>query len=159
MSINCYDYDGASGVGGLLDIATGFGSNRCGQLSNDAPKKMKFFLPNSANAGADIAADEALFPDPTPGTFGSSARNIVNEPGVENFVLGLYKNTNITERAKFQLRFEAFNAFNHPQFYVDNSQQGGGNVAINNARDSGDVGEIGAAANQRIFQISGKFIF
>ncbi len=159
MSVNCYDYDGASGVGGLLDIATGFGSNRCGQLSNDSPKKMKFFLPGSANAAADIAANEALFPDPTPGTFGTSARNIVNEPGVENFVLGLYKNTNITERAKFQLRFEAFNAFNHPQFYVDNSQQGGGNVAINNARDSGDVGEIGAAANQRILQISGKFIF
>jgi len=159
MSINCYDYDGASGVGGLLDIATGFGSNRCNQIGSDAPKKMKFFLPNSPNSAADIAATEALFPDPTPGTFGTSARNIVNEPGIENFVLGLYKNTDITERAKFQLRFEAFNAFNHPQFYSDPSLAPGGNVSINNARDSGSVGEIGAAAQPRILQISGKFIF
>ena len=130
-------------VGGLLDIATGFGSNRCGQLSND--RQEDEVLPHNANAAADIAANKALFPDPTPGTFGTSARNIVNEPGIENFVLGLYKNTNITERAKFQLRFEAFNAFNHPQFDVDNSQQGGGNMAVNNARDSGQVGDIGAA--------------
>ena len=32
MSIQCYDYDFATGVGGLMDIATGFGSNRANQV-------------------------------------------------------------------------------------------------------------------------------
>ena len=155
MSINCYDYDGASGVGGLLDIATGFGSNRC-DIAGSA-KNFKFT--HHSNDTATFAANEALFPDPAPGTFGLSQRNAVTQPGINNFVLGLYKNFDITERARFQLRFEAFNAFNHPQWYVDNSQQPGGNVSVNNARDSGFAGLIGAAANQRILQIGGKLVF
>ena len=115
MSINAYDYDFATGVGGLMDIATGFGSNRANQAGN--PKNFKFTLPTNPNAAADYAHNAALFPDPLNGTFGNSQRNVVNQPGIENFVLGLYKNTDITERVKFQLRVEAFNAFNHPQFY------------------------------------------
>ena len=100
-------------MGGLLDIATGFGINRCDQVGD--PKKLKW----TSQRRCTLPRMQALFPDPTPGTFGTSARNVVNAPGIENFVLGLYKNTDITERAKFQLRFEAFNAFNHPQFDAD----------------------------------------
>ncbi|MGC2638203.1 MAG: TonB-dependent receptor plug domain-containing protein, partial [Acidobacteriaceae bacterium] len=157
MSINCYDYDGASGVGGLLDIATGFGSNRCDQASADAPKKIQFTL-NGSNS-AVFTANETLFPDPAPGTFGTSERNIVTEPGIENFTLGLYKNTNLGEKVTFQLRLEAFNAFNHPQFYADPVLEPGGNVSVNNARDSGQLGLIGAAAQPRILQIGGKIVF
>ena len=45
MSIQCYDYDVASNnpsdfIGGLLDIATGFGINRCDQVGD--PKKLKW---------------------------------------------------------------------------------------------------------------------
>jgi hypothetical protein len=152
-SIQCYDYDFATGVGGLLDIGTGFGINRCNQAGD--PKKLKWTLKS-----ADFAANNALFPDPTPGTFGTSARNVVNAPGIENFVLGLYKNTDITEHARFQLRFEAFNAFNHPQFNADpNGGFGGGGSSVNNVRDSGQLGLIGAAAPGRVLQISGKIIF
>ena len=152
-TIQCYDYDPASGVGGLLDIGTGFGINRCNHAGD--PKKLKWTLKSS-----DFAANNALFADPTPGTFGSSARNVVNAPGIENFVIGLYKNTDITEHARFQLRFEAFNAFNHPQFNADpNGGFAGGGSSVNNVRDSGQLGLIGAAAPARVLQISGKFIF
>ena len=152
-SIQCYDYDSATGVGGLLDIGTGFGVNRCDQAGD--PKKLKWTFNSS-----DFAANQAIFPDPVPGTFGNSGRNVVNEPGIENFVLGLYKNTDITEHAKFQLRFEAFNAFNHPQFDADpNGGFGGGGSSVNNVRDTGQLGLIGAAGPGRVLQFGGKLIF
>jgi hypothetical protein len=92
--------------------------------------------------------------------FGNSARNVATAPGLENFVLGLYKNTDITERVKFQLRFEAFNAFNHPQFDADpNGGFGGGGSSVNNVLSTGQLGLIGAAGPPRILQIGGKLVF
>ena len=156
--IHCFDsYPAANNpsffIGGLLDIATGFGINRCNQVGD--PKKLKWTF-NSAV----IAQNQALFTAPPAGTFGTSARNVVNLPGINNFVLGLYKNVDITERAKFQLRFEAFNAFNHPQFNPDpNGGFGGGGSSVQNTWSSGTLGQITAAAPGRILQIGGKFIF
>jgi hypothetical protein len=140
-------------VGGLLDIGTGGGINRCDQVGD--PKALKWTL-----SPGDFAKNAALFAAPTPGTFGNSARNVATAPGLENFVLGLYKNTDITERVKFQLRFEAFNAFNHPQFDADpNGGFGGGGSSVNNVLSSGQLGLIGAAGPPRILQIGGKLIF
>jgi hypothetical protein len=156
MSINAYDYDFATGVGGLMDIATGFGSNRANQSSANSPKQFEFTLPSNPNAAAVYAHNRALFPDPLNGTYGTSQRGAVTQPGEENFTLGLYKNTSITERLKLQLRMEAFNAFNHPQFY---DTSGGGNVSVNNTPDSGQAGLISESAPGRIVQFSGKFIF
>ena len=152
-SIQCYDYYAPTNVGGLLDIGTGFGINRCDQVGD--PKKLKW-----THKSSDFAANAALFAAPTPGMFGNSARNVATAPGIENFVLGLYKNTNITERVKFQLRFEAFNAFNHPQFDADpNGGFGGGGSSVNNVLSTGQLGLIGAAGPGRILQIGGKLIF
>jgi len=41
-------------------------------------------------------------------------------PGINNWDLSLFKNTNVTERIKVQFRAEAFNAFNRVQFGVPN---------------------------------------
>jgi hypothetical protein len=41
------------------------------------------------------------------------ARNFFRGPGSWNLNLGIYKNTNITERFSVQLRGELFNVFNH----------------------------------------------
>ena len=158
VTIQCYDYGVASNnptyyISGLLDIATGDGINRCDQLGD--PKKLKW-----THSSADFAANQALFAHSSPGTFGTEARNAATAPGIENFVLGLYKNTDITERAKFQLRFEAFNAFNHPQFDANpESGFGGGGAAEQVTWDTGQLGLITAADSGRILQISGKFIF
>ncbi len=161
-TIQCYDY-GAAPIpdtnpqqydyyGGLLDIATGFGINRCDQVGN--PKKFKW-----THNSTDFAANEALFAHPEGGTFGNSARNLVNLPGIENFVLGLYKNTDLGEHAKFQLRVEAFNAFNHPQFNPDPGLIPGGGPTGTTTWDTGQLGLIGGAAPPRIVQLGGKIIF
>jgi hypothetical protein len=152
-SIQCNDYYAPTNVGGLLDIGTGGGINRCDQVGD--PKNLKW-----THKSSDFAANAALFAAPTPGVFGNSARNVATAPGLENFVLGLYKNTDITERVKFQLRFEAFNAFNHPQFDADpNGGFGGGGSSVNNVLSSGQLGLIGAAGPPRILQIGGKLVF
>jgi hypothetical protein len=153
-SIQCNDYYAPTKVGGLLDIGTGGGINRCDHAGD--PKNLKW-----THNSSDFAANAALFAAPTPGVFGNSARNVATAPGLENFVLGLYKNTNITERVKFQLRFEAFNAFNHPQFDADPSQSSfsGGGSSVTNSLSTGQLGLISAAGAPRILQIGGKLVF
>ena len=46
-----------------------------------------------------------------PTQFGS-----LRQDGANNFDLSMIKNTHLTEKINFQLRFESFNALNHPEF-------------------------------------------
>jgi hypothetical protein len=55
------------------------------------------------------------------GTYGNSGRNIVTAPGINVFNSTVQKNFNFTERTFLQMRFEAFNTLNHPNFYLPNA--------------------------------------
>ena len=136
---------------GLLDS---YGVNRADQIGS--PKNLKW-----ATSTKYVGANSALFADPAVNTFGNSARNIANMPGIQNFNLGFYKNFDFAEHAKFQMRFESFNTFNHPQFNPDPSTPAfaGGGSTVQNSIDSSNFGQITAAAPGRILQISGKFSF
>ena len=50
------------------------------------------------------------------GTYGTTRRNIIEIPGLNNWDLSLFKTTHITERLTTQFRAEFFNAWNHTQF-------------------------------------------
>jgi outer membrane receptor protein involved in Fe transport len=52
------------------------------------------------------------------GTFGNSGRNILQTPGLNNWDIGVVKNTPLTERMRLEFRTEFFNAWNHAQFGV-----------------------------------------
>jgi hypothetical protein len=58
----------------------------------------------------------AAFRQPAAGVFGTSGRNILRAPGLNNWDLSLFKNFPITERVNLQLRLESFNTFNHAQW-------------------------------------------
>jgi hypothetical protein len=51
----------------------------------------------------------------------SSRFNGVRADGINNFDLSLFKNFQITERSRLQLRFENYNALNHVQFAGPNT--------------------------------------
>jgi hypothetical protein len=45
-------------------------------------------------------------------------RNTLRQPGIWKFDMGIYKNFQVTERFKLQLRTEFYNMFNHSNFYL-----------------------------------------
>ena len=53
-----------------------------------------------------------------PGTrhFGNEGRNSLVGPPFRQLDFSVFKNTNITERVKLELRFEFYNLLNHPNF-------------------------------------------
>lgn len=60
--------------------------------------------------------DTSVFAMPAIGTPGNAPRDVVRGPGTNNFDMTIFKNIPIRDRASLQLRFEAYNAFNHTQF-------------------------------------------
>jgi len=51
-----------------------------------------------------------------PASIGNLGRNTLTGPGVDNWDVSLYRNLQVSERFKAQLRFESYNTFNHTQF-------------------------------------------
>ena len=71
------------------------------------------------------------FLPPLPGSLGlESGINWLYAPGVIDFDMSLQKEIAIKERVHFQFRVDAFNVFNHPNFYRDGTN-GGLNTTLN----------------------------
>lgn len=106
--------------------------------------------------------------------FGTLGRNSLLGPNFRQFDLSLYKDTHLTERLVMQLRFEAYNLFNHPNFanpylpnfIADAAQNGfnpnGSSAGALHLTATGDVG-IGypflGSGGPRGLQLAAKFTF
>jgi hypothetical protein len=93
----------------------------------------------------------SLFSLPSLGSVGNSGRRLFSGPGIDNYDLTLQKNLKLTESKSVELRLEAFNAFNHAQFYGPNSVDG--NIS------SATFGHVVSAAAPRLLQIALKMAF
>jgi len=68
--------------------------------------------------------DTSAFSVPAPYTYGNLGRNTLFGPGRTNWDMSLFKNFVIHEQTRFELRAEAFNILNHPQFGLPNASIG-----------------------------------
>jgi hypothetical protein len=89
----------------------------------------------------------SLFSNEQLGQFGNSSRRFFHGPGLNNWNMALLKTTPITESKELQLRFEAFNLFNHAQF-----QNPTGEIYST-------FGVVTGARDPRIMQVAAKFLF
>jgi hypothetical protein len=93
----------------------------------------------------------ALFSKNALGTPGDAKRRYFSGPGAFNTDLALLKSVRITEGKSLQLRLEAFNVFNHSQFF--------GPSAVNGDYSSPLFGQVVQAAPPRLLQLAAKFTF
>jgi hypothetical protein len=65
--------------------------------------------------------DTAAYAPETGARFGSAGRNNLRGPGFKNLDLSLFRTFPLTEALNLQLRLEALNAFNHPNYANPNA--------------------------------------
>lgn len=91
---------------------------------------------------------KSAFVEENLGQFGDANPRFFHGPGINNWNLGLHKDTQLRESMKLQIRIEAFNTFNHAQF----SNPSG-------SFTSGQFGNITSVAGPRIMQVAAKITF
>jgi hypothetical protein len=95
--------------------------------------------------------DPSQFSENALGTPGTAARRFFYGPGMDNYDMALLKNFRLTESKSLQFRLEAFNVFNHAQFFGPQSVDG--NI------DSSSFGQVVSATAPRLVQLGVKFLF
>ena len=93
----------------------------------------------------------SLFHTESLGQLGNSPRRFFYGPGINDFDLQLTKNLRLTESKSLDFRAEAFNAFNHAQFY--------GPAAVNGEVNDPAFGQAESAVDPRLIQLALKFTF
>jgi hypothetical protein len=98
------------------------------------------------------AFNTSAFSTETLGQLGNVPRRFFYGPGINNFDMTLTKLLRVTESKSLELRLEAFNVFNHAQFYGAASVDG----EVNN---DPHFGQVVSAATPRLVQLAAKFNF
>jgi hypothetical protein len=160
-------WTGGWSVSGLTRLSTGLPVT----LFNNGDTSLLGTIPNGINSdGVDTpnyapgdlrvnhnprngraAFNTALFGLPELGRLGTAARRFFYGPGMVNFDLAVHKQVPLGEGKRLELRVEAFNAFNHAQFF--------GAAAVNGNIQSGSFGQVLSAMLPRVVQVAAKIHF
>jgi Carboxypeptidase regulatory-like domain len=154
-------------LSGTTRFATGFpvtlydnsDSSLLGTLGNGANNYLldtPQYLPGSLKINTNgrngrPAFNTSLFPDEELGQLGNARRRNFYGPGISNFDMTLDKNLRLAEAKSLEFRLEAFNAFNHAQFY--------GPASVDGQIEDPNFGRIVSAAAPRLVQLAAKFTF
>ena len=107
--------------------------------------------PNPRNGRPEFNNTPAAFTTERLGQLGDVPRRFFYGPGIDNLDLTLTKKFKVTESKSFEFRLEAFNAFNHAQFY--------GAASVDGEVNDPHFGEVVSAASPRLVQLGAKFAF
>jgi hypothetical protein len=137
--------DGSFNCGGQLWAKTGDPSITHQIALNGASDNLYWFSTKDSSGNL-------LFTQPAKGTFVNTpgSRNLLHNPGFQNWNLGLYKKFAIGEKSGLQFRAQAFNAFNHPNW-------GGASFNPTNLSTFGKI--TGKTNDVRNLQFSLRFYF
>ena len=148
-----------AGVG--LDSNFGCGVNGQYWVVNGHPSLSKQFGPNGTWFTTTNPDGSAIFTQPPTGTFNSQlVRDLIYQPGFENWNMSLFKKFPVNEKRGFEFRAEAFNVFNHPNW----GGASGGGVQFNptNLKTFGKVltkGGGSSGSGERNLQLSLRAYF
>jgi hypothetical protein len=114
------------------------------------------YIPGLLNVNTDPrngkpAFNTGLFSLPALGSMGTAARRFFYGPGMLNFDLALHKDLRLSDSRRLLFRLEAFNAFNHAQFF--------GPATVNGNITSPSFGQVTSASSPRVVQVAVKFQF
>jgi hypothetical protein len=95
----------------------------------------------------------AAFAKPAPLAFGSAPEGVITLPGRVNFNWSMFKSfrmplANRAEGARLEFRAEAFNVFNHTQFY-----------GVDTGYGDSSFGKVTSVHDPRVLQLGLKFLF
>ena len=128
-------------VSGKDNSLTGVGNDRPNVISN-------VMYTGNAHGLLYQYVNPNLYAQNQPGAFGNAAHNSLRGPGYVDVDLAVSREFKLLEALTLNVRAEAFNVFNHPNFGLPN-----GSIA------SSTFGQITSAADPRILQASMKLVF
>ncbi len=137
-------YSNKSPADGIFTDNNPIGCGFAGQLSTNT---------QACNDANGVVTPNTLFVNP-PGfgvRFGRLGRNVFRGPWFNGFDAGIFKNVNISERWKLQIRFEGLNVANHPSF--------DGIITNLNAGDFGRAHYLVGSAPVRRIQLGARLTF
>ncbi len=101
-----------------------------------------------------------VFGRPVDGSLGSTGRNWLRLPGINNWDMSMFKNTAINERIRTQIRFEFFNVFNHTQWAGVNTGVSAANPGDPVTQATrGTSGQVSSTRDPRNIQLAFKLYF
>jgi len=101
--------------------------------------------------------DVTAFGAPKVGTFGNAPKDVVRNPGINNWDISLFKNIYLPwEKIRLQFRGEFYNAFNHTQF---SSMDTGVRFDANGNQINAGLSQFTAARSPRRLQLNLRLTF
>jgi hypothetical protein len=97
----------------------------------------------------NFAFNPAAFASPTAGKFGNAPRNLLRNPGDQQWDIALFKNFALGGPRKVQFRAEIFNFPNHPNLNGPNGNPTNSNFGRITSKDG----------NRRDIQLALRFLF
>ena len=114
----------------------------------------------ASNLGANQFINPNCFAMPTKiGQNGPTVLPAIYGPGFFNLDLGLFKNFQITESRKFQVRFNGYNFLNHPLWSFNGTNLGLGFDAATGKVNTPLFGTVTTKQGHRVVQLAIKFYF
>jgi Carboxypeptidase regulatory-like domain len=139
-----------SGFGDNAGVGNGQGPGTYADLVGDPHATP----PASTGGPGPLLFNPNAFAAPRGLTFGDAGRNILHNPRVTNFDMSLLKDFKFNETTGLEFRAEAFNAFNHTEFYVTGPAGNNNDVAA-----AGSFLHPSGAHRARTLQFGLKFLF